>query len=103
MYLRTMTDYKNCNGSVPLNCKCKSALKHWENNTNNNAKDCSVYGCTNRATVGGHVIKCHGNAFKNQYIIPLCSTHNNTNFKDCFRINTHIDPIPVGSTPKCKN
>lgn len=97
-----MSSYKNCNGSVPLNCKCKGALKHWENNTNKTANQCSVSGCTKNAVVGGHVINCHGNASRQQFIIPLCFIHNNTNFKECFNVNLHITPVPVGSILKCK-
>lgn len=97
-----MSTFKNSNGYNPITCGCKSALSHWENNTNEKSKNCSIKYCTEKAVVGGHVINCHGSASKQIYIIPLCSAHNNSNFKECYEIQTIIKPVSVTKTKNCK-
>ncbi len=97
-----MSQYKNSNGSQRITCCNGNALEHWENNSGKKAKQCAVFRCTEKATHGGHVINCHGNAAKTQFIIPLCPKHNHTTFKECFDINSVISPIPVSKSNKCK-
>ncbi len=97
-----MRTYKNSNGFNPILCECGTALNHWKNNTGNKTPNCSIKGCTEKSNVGGHVINCHGNAFKSIFIIPLCNKHNNTNFTDCFEIQASIKPAIAKKTIYCK-
>lgn len=90
-----MTQYKNSNGSRTITCCNRNALIHWERNTGQKAKQCSVLGCTKKAEHGGHVINYHGNASRRQYIIPLCRKLNDPSFEDCYYINVGILPIGV--------
>ena len=96
-----MTQFKNSNGSRTISCCSGNALLHWERNTGRKAKQCSVLGCTKKAEHGGHVINCHGNASRRQYIIPLCRKHNHHTFKDCYYINVGIQPIRVAKLSNC--
>lgn len=97
-----MTLFKNSKGSTELGCGCRPAISHWEKHTGKRATICSLKGCTRQATIGGHVIKCHGNASNVQYIVPLCPAHNNSHFVDCFEINAHIIPVLVQDYKGCK-
>ncbi|MCL9981418.1 MAG: hypothetical protein NBV77_08240 [Bacteroidia bacterium] len=97
-----MSMFKNSKGSVPVSCGCKSAIEHWERNSNRKAVFCSVKGCTKQAEHGGHIINCHGNASNKQYIVPLCTLHNHSSFSQSFTLNKIIEPIPVGKLHNCK-
>lgn len=98
-----MTLYKNSNGYNPMTCGCQSAMRHWEIHSKLKVQNCSIKRCTNKAEVGGHVIKCHGNSLNTKYIIPICKSCNNPKNTDCFEIQAHIPPIEVKLRTYCKN
>ena len=53
---------------------------------------CTVFGCSETATVGAHVIKEYTGM--RQYIVPMCQRHN-LMYDQELRINAHIKPMPV--------
>lgn len=55
--------------------KCDSWLDFWENKKGENATLCKVYGCSDNAKLGGHVIKHKGHG--KEYILPMCYSCNN--------------------------
>lgn len=93
---------KNSNGSLPVSCGCSTALEHWERNVSKRAISCSVLRCTRTDLVGGHVIKVHGNASNEQYIVPLCMAHNHPSFTQEFEINVSVTPVRIGKLSTCK-
>ena len=54
--------------------------------------NCAVFGCTDTATVGAHVIKEYTGM--RQYIVPMCQKHNLTYDRELL-INAGIKPLPV--------
>ncbi len=56
-------------------CQCGSCMKHWRNYIMMPLTmfSCSVKGCTNKATVGGHIVSEN---YPEGYIVPLCDQCN---------------------------
>lgn len=93
---------KNLKGSSDISCGCSDYLCHWENYGGKKADKCGKLGCSNKAVHGGHVIKCHGNSSNTQYIIPLCRSHNSSNYTDCFYVKSTIPLVNVTNRWNCK-
>ncbi len=71
---------KNTSGNR-CNC-CDSWIAHWANNSRTEALKCSVAGCKETSgIIGGHVVKV-GVTDIDQYIVPLCQSHNKVDDKD---------------------
>lgn len=66
---------RNMIGTGDLSCCCDGWLKHWEKYSGQEADECCVVDCTNKAEVGGHVKKVLVGD-DNPYIIPICPEHN---------------------------
>jgi|WetSurMetagenome_2_1015567.scaffolds.fasta_scaffold01452_4 hypothetical protein len=73
-----MAEVKNLNDSSGKKCKCGTWLKYWGNNSKGKIVPtfCIADGCFGTDLVGGHVKKV-GATDNNQYIIPICTLHNN--------------------------
>jgi hypothetical protein len=72
-----MTKVKNLGGTGPKDCKCGTWKKHWQNNSKGKAwpSQCIAIGCSETASVGGHVKKT--DSYDNDhYIIPIGYSHN---------------------------
>lgn len=56
-------------------CQCGSCKSHWENFIGMplDEQTCSVKGCTNYATLGGHIVSEN---YPDGYIVPICDTCN---------------------------
>ena len=56
-------------------CQCGSCKAHWEGFIGMELKEqnCSAKGCTNRVTVGGHIVSEN---YPEGYIVPLCDSCN---------------------------
>lgn len=70
---------KNTKGTSDRDCKCGSWIEHWENYSKKPASTCVVDGCSNKATVGAHIIRPNAKSddYKTHpYIVPMCSSHN---------------------------
>ena len=66
--------YKNKRGTSNRTCLCGSWKNHWLNFSGKEwPSTCSVYGCQNKPTLGGHIYNTDS---KNEYIVPLCDTCN---------------------------
>ena len=84
-------------------CSCNTFLCHWENYSNRKARVCSAKGCGNSENlVGGHIIKCHGNANRTEYIVPLCPTCNNYANDECFELKDSAILVPVTARNRCE-
>ncbi|WP_340621371.1 hypothetical protein [Xenorhabdus siamensis] len=69
-----------------------SWLDFWENKKGKKAEECESRRCSGSADIGGHVIRSgDGNR---EYILPLCSSCNNTSNTDEFEA-WDADLIPV--------
>jgi hypothetical protein len=63
-------EVKNISGTSGRKCDCCDSWKgHWEKITNEKARACSRKGCSNRATVGAHVMRTADSTWR---IVPLC-------------------------------
>lgn len=66
--------WSNKSGTSDRSCKCGTWSKHWENYSGKSwPSTCSVQGCNNKATVGGHVINA---SVSGERIVPLCDSCN---------------------------
>jgi len=98
---------KNINGTSEerykdQNCKCKSWLAHWRNNTMSDRQYCCVIGCQQMVQVGAHVqIKDMrvGNAW---YIAPFCKGCNNFNNVGAMWLDARVTLVPVYQCAGCK-
>ena len=100
MLAPTIYGWKNKRGtSNRETCNCGSWKNHWLNYSGSSywPTYCSVYGCYDHATDGGHVINDYYNG---EWIIPLCKTHNNPNNTATFTIKngTYIASANRGNT-----
>lgn len=85
-----------------MECNCRKWLDHWMRATKSKViPKCSVAYCTRRARTGGHVVACddpHGQVF----VIPLCSEHDSTLFKECFETNRKTKLIEISMLKTCQ-
>lgn len=66
--------WSNKAGTSDRACKCGSWSQHWVNYAGKSwPAVCSVQGCTNKATVGGHVVN---QGATGERIVPLCDSCN---------------------------
>ena len=67
-------NWKNKNGTGDRSCNCGSWEKHWINFSGEKWPDkCSVRGCTNKPTLGAHVIH---SSVSGERIVPMCDSCN---------------------------
>lgn len=57
-------------------CTCGTWMDHWYNDTGSSRSTCSVLGCSNEASVGAHVLDMDGRAGWEEWIVPMCHSHN---------------------------
>jgi len=89
---------KHKGGTAKRKCtRCTSWIKHWENHTNENRGQCSVFGCTNPAREGAHVITSK-TPRKTEYIVPTCGSCNPRSSTEEFRL---VKGTPVAPARKC--
>lgn len=71
-------EVKNVSGTSGRKCNCCNSWKgHWEKMTKEKAVSCSRKGCTNKATVGAHIIrKAPDSTWR---IVPFCHECNKRN------------------------
>ena len=66
--------WKNKSGTANRSCSCGSWKNHWINNSEKAwPSECSVWGCTNKATLGAHVINSE---VSGERIVPVCDSCN---------------------------
>jgi len=94
------TTAKNLERSAsPPKCGCSTWIRHWENNSGKQAETCSALGCSNHASVGGHVQK-KGVSNNRWYIIPICKACNGQQGLE-FHVKAKTVFIHVGKTEQC--
>lgn len=70
----TADNWSNKNGTSDRTCKCGTWKEHWMNFSNKAWPiTCSVKGCTNKPTLGAHVIN---QSVAGEKIIPMCNSCN---------------------------
>lgn len=73
----TAKGWKNKNGTSKRTCNCGSWKNHWINNSGEKWPTvCSISGCSNKATLGAHIIN---NNVSGEYIVPACDLCNKSN------------------------
>jgi len=83
------TGWKNKLGTSDRACRCGSWSNHWLNYCGDQSwpSTCSVAGCNNRATVGGHVINSE---VVGEFIVPLCDSCNKLEIRFALKINRSL-------------
>lgn len=72
-----ISGWSNKGGTGERACSCGTWKQHWINHSGKGwPAECSVHGCSNRPTVGGHVIN---NGVTGERIVPLCDSCNKLN------------------------
>lgn len=70
----TCDGWKNKKGTGVRSCNCGSWKQHWINSSGKTwPSECSVKGCTNKATLGAHIINSNVSGEK---IVPACDSCN---------------------------
>lgn len=70
----TATGWKNKGGTGTRSCKCGTWAQHWVKYANEPwPATCSVLGCTQAPTVGGHTINPN---VSGERIVPMCDSCN---------------------------
>ena len=98
---------KNINGTSEerykdQNCRCRSWLAHWRNNTGSDRSTCCVIQCNRGVQVGAHVQIKDGRVGDNWYIAPFCKKCNNYNNISKMFIDSRTTLIPIYKMPNCK-
>lgn len=88
---------RNLVGTSGNSCRCRSWLDHWANHAGWRPTYCSVHGCMESATVGGHVQKV-GLFDRDWYIVPLCYGCNNWHGDLLISSLTGLVPANVSAT-----
>jgi hypothetical protein len=66
---------RNIIGTSGRRCQCGSWLNHHYIETGSSQRICSIFGCGNEVSVGGHV-EVVSSSDQGHYIVPLCHTCN---------------------------
>jgi len=90
----TETEFKNCKGTGdnPPNQGGQSWHSQYVDDTGSERKECAALGCSKPGTHGAHV---HEAGEHEQFIVPMCPTHNNPNNTENMELkgNTILDPV----------
>jgi hypothetical protein len=85
------------------NCKCKSWIEHWRNNTNSDkhvSRSCCVIGCQNCFQVGAHVQIIDQRVGNVWFVAPFCFSCS-FNTSEMF-IDSRVTLVPVSKQSGCK-
>ena len=80
-------------------CQCGSREEHWENFIGMaiDEQACSVKGCTNSATVGGHIANEN---YPDGYIVPICDSCNKSD--ESFEVKPNTIFVPADLSVTCE-
>lgn len=94
----TADNWKNKRGTKERDCRCGSWKQHWINMSGEAWPSlCCVAGCTNPASVGGHIINPD---VSGEYIVPMCESHNGV---DCsFDLKGDITLVSANKSRTCE-
>lgn len=94
----TADNWKNKRGTKDRACKCGSWKQHWINMSGEAWPAlCSVAGCTNPASVGGHIINPD---VSGEYIVPMCESHNGVDYS--FDLKGDITLVSANKSQTCE-
>ena len=88
--------WSNKNGTSDRSCTCGTWKQHWINYSNKEwPTSCSVKGCTNKATLGAHVIN---ETVTGEKIVPMCNACNSQSYKFSLKGATGIPSANISKT-----
>ncbi len=94
----TAIGWTNKKGTGERYCNCKTWKQHWLNFSKQQWPiSCSVKGCYNSPTLGGHVIN---SAVTGEHIIPMCSSCNGLDKN--FNLNGGVTVVPANKAETCE-
>ena len=94
----TNNGWKNKNGTAGRACKCGSWKQHWIKGTGKVwPSECSVSGCTEKPTVGAHIIN---EAETGEWIAPLCDACNKRT--ESFDLDGGVTLVPANKQNTCE-
>lgn len=94
----TCKNWKNKNGTGKRKCVCGTWKQHWINFSNKSWPDiCSVSDCTNKPTLGVHVINYDVSGEK---IVPMCDSCNK--FDGFFNLRSGVMLVDANKSKTCE-
>ena len=93
----TAIGWKNKSGTSVRSCKCGTWKQHWINNSNNPwPNECSVSGCSNKPTLGAHIINSNVSGEK---IVPACDSCNKLSYE--FNLKGGVTLVSANKSETC--
>lgn len=91
-------NWKNKNGTAIRACSCGTWKQHWLNFSEEEWPDsCSVSGCTNKPTLGAHVIN---SKVSGERIVPMCDSCNRRT--DYFDLKGNVTLVSANKSNTCE-
>ena len=89
--------WKNKVGTSDRSCGCGSWKQHWINGAGKDQpRYCSVYGCSNQATLGAHI---YNSNVESEWIAPLCDSCNKISSE--FSLSDGSTVVPTNKNNCC--
>ena len=96
--MATAKNWKNKSGTGIRNCKCGTWKQHWINFSGKEwPESCSVSGCSNKATLGAHVINAE---VSGERIVPMCASCNS--LTGYFNLKGNITLVRANKSETCE-
>lgn len=98
MVMPTNLNWKNKSGTGGRSCACGSWKQHWINFSGKSwPNQCSVSGCTNTPTLGGHVFNT---AVEGERIVPMCDSCNKR--EGSFNLKVGVTLVKANKSETCE-
>lgn len=96
--MATCKNWKNKNGTAERTCSCGTWKQHWINYSGKSwPAICSVSGCTNKPTLGAHVINSE---VLGEKIVPMCDSCNK--LTGCFDLKDKTPLVSANKSETCE-
>lgn len=93
----TCSGWSNKNGTGIRNCSCGSWKQHWINYSGKTWPSiCSVDGCSNKPTLGAHIIN---SSVSGEKIVPMCDSCNG--LSDSFNLRGGVTLVSANVSDTC--
>lgn len=90
--------WSNKSGTANRSCVCGTWKQHWLNYSNKSwPAECSVSNCSNKPTLGGHIIN---NSVSGELIAPLCDSCNK--LSDKFSLKNRVSLTSANKADTCE-
>lgn len=94
----TASGWKNKVGTGGRSCKCGTWKQHWINVSGKPwPNECSIFGCTNNATLGAHIIN---SSVSGERIVPACDSCNKLSGE--FSLKGGVTLVPANKQSTCE-